>query len=183
MTTRKETMLGIAIGLIVGLTGGVLWLRPAWVELMSMGRSIPAAPPLESNRVVHPDGYSIIKPADWRASISLDSILLATGVSRNSDFINVRSSQDSLEDYRLSAKNSTFQGEPVSRSVERNVSNEGYPYTRFNLAFERQDRVFRIIYTRWDNVKSDVISPEIFRYLETFHYRPRTHSTEPSTAD
>ena len=155
------------------------YLLPQW--LMPIGRPIPQAPPSEANRVIHPDGFSIVKPPDWHASVGPEVdppylwqsysawISLSAGDFRYPDTIGAYR-RKVPGDIRSFPVNSTFQDEPAYRRISQVTKGVEWPYFDLELVFERQGQVFEIHYRRRANPPPSQISPEIWRYLETFRY-------------
>ena len=87
----------LAIVLVVGVL--VVILYPAVMAALAdgtPGEMIPTVPPNESDRVYHPNGLSIIKPPNWKVSITdakEDSLLSISpqGVGRAKSMISIRS--------------------------------------------------------------------------------------------
>jgi hypothetical protein len=156
---KKKLFVVVLIPAVIGAFIGSLLID------QQVGRSIPSSYPDNSNRVYHPRGFSIIKPADWRYFNSLDTIVISPSSFRNSDFINVKILQDAPN----FVANFTFNGAPAFKSEIYSESEKTGNY-RWSIIFKTNNEYFQITYVRSSNVTVKSLPYEIYRYLCTFKF-------------
>lgn len=145
-------------------------------------------PPEEANRVVHPAGFSIVKPdrthaiVDAASSVGDDSIniLPATGRSRYTPILHVRRFREPADPSRLERdgfKEGTFQGQPAF--VYRGPSGK---YDAYRIVITRGSEWYEValLIPRGDDVAESLPSPEWQRYLETFSTVATPKTSQPS---
>jgi hypothetical protein len=145
-------------------------------------------PPAEANRVVHPAGFSIVKPGRTHAivetasSVSDDSIniLPDVGGSRYSPVLNVRRLRDPPDLSRLERDGfqaGTFQGQQVIV-----YSGPSGTYDAYRVMTNRGGEWYEValLIPNGDSAPASIPSPEWQRYLETFTPAATPTTTRPS---
>jgi hypothetical protein len=142
-----------------------------------LGRGIPAEPPDEANRVVHPQGFSIILPPNWESTIlGVSSSDAGEIVAFPRQLVPTRSgagivlsnygkrSPTDLSD----AQPVRFQGKPAFERVSTRpgVFLDSPPLFRYSLAFQRAGAWYELM----DSLARDqrAIPQVIQQYFNTF---------------
>lgn len=141
-------------------------------------------PPAEADRVVHPTGFSIVKPGRTRAIVQTASsigddainILPDGGRSRYTPMLNVRRLCEPPDLSRLDRDGyqaATFQGQPAF--VYRGPSGK---YDAYRVMTNRGGEWYEValLIPGGESAPASIPSPEWQRYLETF-----TPATTPMT--
>jgi hypothetical protein len=81
MSTKRQLLIAVTVGVVGGVVWSVYSFSPGG-PLYDGARWIPKDPPVESNRVFHPKGFSIIPPPGWKVSLSEDGIGSNPGAGR-----------------------------------------------------------------------------------------------------
>ena len=141
-------------------------------------RFLPNCPPRESDRIVHPRGFSIVAPPGWTADVvNSDEINTRTirlspkRVGRYAPIITVVMDGEPLGNHHRHEESTgaiTFQGRPASQRVLRGNVGDNYPTFTSEMTFERDGLTFRLWYTSFSEMSE--VPPAIQQYLDTFAY-------------
>jgi len=180
MGTRKL----LWITLLVFVVGTIVFLL-----LPSTGDWVPSIGPEESNRVWHPDGFSIVLPSGWGASVQEQTKFLPASINAGPKRSKIagslglsyrQSPSISVMRYRSKpvwpfdqAEQWGYQDQPSWRVLSS--SGAEYGYVSLDIVFSRRSDWFRVLVNMphgyGDGVRGDVI-PKIFeQYLESFQSR------------
>jgi hypothetical protein len=179
MTRRKRWLIyGVVVCVIVA------------AQAIFLSRSISPypdvqQPPAEANRVVHPGGFSIVKPGRTRAivehasSVGDDQITILPdgGRSRYAPVLSVRRLREPPDRSRLQRdgfQSGTFQGQDAF--VSRGPSGE---YDSYRVTTDRGGVWYEVALSipRGDSAAGSIPSPDWQRYLETFAPAAATTAT------
>ena len=162
---------------ILGLASIVLM---AWLLSEGDGRDIPNAMPVESNRIVHPAGFSIVNPENWKSKLvaSSDPFLppgifispRSTRVSRRHG-ASLQVTQPPKDRIDIDGFSETeFQGQiAYKRLVTRSGSfMDDPPAMSYTLCFQRDGDWFEIRYSIYS--AHDDLPDMIASYIDTFRY-------------
>jgi hypothetical protein len=140
-----------------------------------LGQAIPTEPPDEANRVVHPQGFSIIVPPNWEPRISDDPPFVAIGAaprmllpSRWSAGLRVGRRPEKLPLDVADHRPTRFQGMPAFEHVTRQpgVFLDRPPRFFYTLVFQRDGVGYELGYHLADDRES--LPPNMQQYFNTF---------------
>ena len=153
----------------------------AWLLSEGDGRDIPNAMPVESNRIVHPAGFSIVNPENWKSKLVASSDpFLPPGI-----FISPRSTRVSRR-YGASLQvtqppkdrididgfsETEFQGQIAYKRIATRSGSfmDDPPAMSYTLCFQRDGDWFKIRYSIYSS--HDDLPDMIASYIDTFRYR------------
>ena len=156
------------------------FIAAAWLLARDDGRDIPSAPPRESNRIFHPNGFSIINPKNWKSKLILASdpympptIAISPQSTRVTRRYGASLSVTQLPEDRVDLegyRHSEFQGQPAhERATTRDGSfMDDPPAMSYALCFQRDGIWFEIRYSIFDSY--DDLPDMIESYIDTFRY-------------
>jgi hypothetical protein len=176
---RRRWLRECLIALVVPCPFWLLLWWPIWTSPnygKPLGRGIPAEPPDEANRVVHPQGFSIILPPNWEATILGASSPVAGGImafprqlfptrSAGIHLINYgKRSPIDLPGYRPAM----FQGKPAFEwvSTRPGVFLDSPPLFHYSLAFQRAGAWYELMYSL--SRDQGAIPQVVQQYFNTF---------------
>jgi hypothetical protein len=138
-----------------------------------LGRDLPDEPPVEANRVVHPQGFSLVYPPNWDVSVSdvVDNSINGYPRSllprRHSGVIYVERIEKKMPGGLSDRRLIKFQGRTAYEQISLERGDwERPPYFGYNIIFYRNGDWYRIVYTIWQDRAT--LPAMILRYLETF---------------
>jgi hypothetical protein len=152
----------------------------AWLLARNDGRDIPSEPPSESNRIVHPNGFSIINPENWKSKLVLASdpylpptIAISPSSTRVTRRYGASLSVKQLPNDRVDLEGfqeSEFQGQPAHERVATRDGSfmDDPPAMSYALCFQRDGDWFEIRYSIYDAY--DDLPDMIEAYINTFQY-------------
>jgi hypothetical protein len=174
---------GIAMTICLTLTTLCLWPVITSKNFgKRLGKDIPTAPPDESNRVIHPDGFSIVLPPDWEVRLSsfapaINSWPRRTLPSRHSagiTIMRVAESQKGDSHVPPNAAGITFLGEAAFASLE--LKDGSWPddpdRSSFRIDFEHKGHWYWISYHIAE--KRSELPKSVRLYFDTFRIEPRS---------
>ncbi|QDV41089.1 hypothetical protein Enr13x_09270 [Stieleria neptunia] len=156
------------------------FIAAAWLLAQDDGRDIPSEPPRESNRIVHPNGFSIINPNNWKSKLILASdpympptIAISPRSTRVTRRYGVSLSVTQLPEDRVDIegfRHSEFQGQPAHEHITTRDGSfmDDPPAMSYTLCFQREGIWFEIRYSIFDSY--DDLPDMIESYIATFRY-------------
>ena len=170
----------VEVAVVVAILSLILFL--SWPILSHenvgkpLGEAIPSEPPSEANRVEHPQGFSIVFPANWEVQVGegpqIDGTPRTIGFCSRSDAVIWLTNQGSVQpSLGPEFRPTTFQGQPAFASVERKpdtFDDEGH--FRYTLYFKRDGEWFSLVYLLGRDRPS--LPPMMRYYFETFRAEP-----------
>lgn len=158
----------------------------AWLLAQNDGRDIPSEPPHESNRIGHPNGFSIVNPNNWKSKLISTSdpfmpptIAISPQSTRVMRRYGASLSVTQLPDDRVDVegfRKAEFQGQPAYQRVATRDGTlmDDPPAMSYTLCFQREGDWFEIRYSIFDSY--DDLPDMIETYINTFRY---TKKAEP----
>ena len=176
---RRRWLLECLIGLIIPCPLWLLLWWPIWTSPnygKPLGRDIPTEPPDEANRVVHPQGFSIILPPNWESTILSASSPDAGGIlahprqlfpTRSAGIVLINYGKRSLTDLS-DAQPVRFQGKPAFERVSYRpgVFLDSPPLFHYSLTFQRAGAWYGLMYSLARDRRE--IRQVIQQYFNTF---------------
>lgn len=182
MTRRKQWFIYSVIFCVI-VIAGVIFLE----TIISPYPNVEQ-PPAEANRVVHPTGFSIVKPGRTRAlvtsdsSVSIDQITILPdgGLSRYTPGLYASRLREAPDLSRLAREGfqaGSFQGSAAL--VYRGPSGK---YDAYRVVMNRGGEWYEValLIPGGDSAPASIPSPEWQRYLETFSPAATPTTTVPS---
>jgi hypothetical protein len=146
MSSRSKFVIGAVCWVLI--TALVIYANRRLLFGDRPAPSLPASPPVEANRIAHPQGFSIIVPEGWKSAVDIDG--LRDSIDAHNGAKSRRSGAGLLvemldqPDHLGTFTKSTFQGQPAFRTL--NLSAGSGDYLLLELIFQRHDTWFRIVY-------------------------------------
>lgn len=156
------------------------FVAAAWLLAQGQGRDIPSELPNEANRIVHPNGFSIINPKDWKSKLVLASdpympptIAISPRSTRVTRRYGASLSVTQVPDDRIDLegfRKSEFQDQPAHERVSTRDGSfmDDPPAMSYTLCFQRDGAWFEIRYSIFDSY--DGLPDMIESYINTFRY-------------